>query len=442
MAAKKSGYFKTAWADVRGSKGWALRAVLLGLLQLIPIFGQIVFNGYLLGWIRELAWNIKSPMPKGIFENRDGKLYRQGWYALVIYVVFFILVAILICVGLTLVMAKSSATSSAYYMRRNGFSVTPTFVIGIIVLVVAFILAIVATLFSWSGQLRMSVYDRFGAGFQVGKLKNMIRADFGGIMRIFLMCLIMMVISLAIVGLIFFILASINGNFLHISYALVLAGFGGLNTSIARALMIFFAVSVALCFVLYVFTSVANMIIYRALGYWLAQFDVPSWPSMDEDVAFRKFDTKAARGKGARGKAAKGARGKGVRGKAGKGVCDESDGGARDNGESARGEGESARGVRQKTEKGKEQGAGEHLINGEHPTGEQSAAAQAGVVVAGKELADMQRAKVSKAQQVAMVQESELQARVPVQPSDPKSGIIENPAIEVAALEPTFEEGK
>ncbi len=425
MAAEKSGYFKTAWADVRSSKGWAVRSILLGLLQLIPIFGQIVFNGYMLGWARELAWNIKAPMPKSIFENRDGKLYRQGWYALVIYVVFFILVAILLCVGIALLMTRSSVTSSAYYMRRNGFSVTPTMVAGIIVLVVAFVLLIIATLFTWSGQLRMSVYDRFGAGFQMSKLKNMIRADFGGIMRIFLMCVIMTLISLAVVGLVFFILILINKNFLYLSYALIATGLSGLNTTIARAVMIFFAVSILLSFVLYTFMSFANMIVYRALGYWLAQFDVPSWPSMNEDVAFRKFKTKDAPKK-AKHK-------------------------AKNNGEHHVDLQNNAGGA-------SEQNNGEHPVastsnngehpvastsnNGEHPTSKQATTTHSQVVVAGKELANMQRERASKAQQVAMIQEGQLQEQMPVQPSDPKTGLIENPSIEVDVLEPIFDKNE
>ena len=70
-------YFRTAWDDLRQSPGWFGKIVLLALLNLIPIFGQIVSLGYLYGWAREIAWNVHEPLPEHIFGNEDGKLYRR-----------------------------------------------------------------------------------------------------------------------------------------------------------------------------------------------------------------------------------------------------------------------------------------------------------------------------------------------------------------------------
>ena len=43
-------YLSTAWNDIRQSPGWLAKALLLGLVACIPIFGWIVVYGYLYGW--------------------------------------------------------------------------------------------------------------------------------------------------------------------------------------------------------------------------------------------------------------------------------------------------------------------------------------------------------------------------------------------------------
>ena len=42
----QKGYFKAAWNDIKQSEGWLGKMFLLGLLSLIPIFGQVVLFGY------------------------------------------------------------------------------------------------------------------------------------------------------------------------------------------------------------------------------------------------------------------------------------------------------------------------------------------------------------------------------------------------------------
>ena len=74
----QKGYFKAAWNDIKQSEGWLGKMFLLGLLSLIPIFGQVVLLGYAYGWLRDIAWGVETPLPPRIFGNEDGQLYRRG----------------------------------------------------------------------------------------------------------------------------------------------------------------------------------------------------------------------------------------------------------------------------------------------------------------------------------------------------------------------------
>lgn len=84
----EKGYFAAAWGDVAKSPGWASVVLRLGLLCLIPIFGVVVMYGYLFSWARDIAWNVHRPLPRKIFANEDGSLYKRGFFIFVVALVF------------------------------------------------------------------------------------------------------------------------------------------------------------------------------------------------------------------------------------------------------------------------------------------------------------------------------------------------------------------
>ena len=92
-------YLSTAWNDIRQSPGWLAKALLLGLVACIPIFGWIVVYGYLYGWARDMAWGVHAPLPARIFGNEDGKLYSRGFFVLVIAFVFSLLPGVIEVIG-------------------------------------------------------------------------------------------------------------------------------------------------------------------------------------------------------------------------------------------------------------------------------------------------------------------------------------------------------
>lgn len=201
----QTGYFNAAWQDIKNSPGWFGKLVLLSLLSLIPIFGWLVVLGYLYGWARDIAWNVHGPLPKRIFGNEDGKLYSRGFFAMVIGFVCMLAPWILEAVW-----GAITGMGTAWSGRGHGglfmFVGLSTMIFSLLIIAASFF----ATLFSWVGSMRMSVYGRLGAGFQFGKVWAMIRHDFSGLLRILGMAIVLAVVIGIVVSILIFVLVLIG----------------------------------------------------------------------------------------------------------------------------------------------------------------------------------------------------------------------------------------
>ena len=196
--------FKTAWSDVTQSPHWVTRILLLVLLSFIPVFGWIVIAGYLWGWARDMAWGVHAPLPERIFENADGTLYSRGFFAAVIAVVCAVVMSVLQSAG-GLISTRSFAGSAFVWGDVHSIyqTVAPLGLVSGLLSLFSFAVlcavSFIVTLFKWVGTMRMSIYGRLSAGFQVSRIWAMIRHDFKGILRILGMWLIVsFVVGIAI----------------------------------------------------------------------------------------------------------------------------------------------------------------------------------------------------------------------------------------------------
>lgn len=269
----QAGYFQTAWNDIKHSDGWLKKFALLGLLQFIPVFGQIVLMGYLYGWARDIAWNIHAPMPAKIFGNEDGKLYSRGFFILVITFVFSLVA------GLVSGIVSGGSTSN------NGIIATISSILGIASLLFALLCGVLA----WVGSMRSAIYGRIGPGFQLKQIWKMVKYDTNGIMRILGMSLLIGVILGIIFSIIFSVVIMAVGAGAMLS---VHGGYGyyGNEAELMMRLLpsmgigtLFFLL---LLYVLFATSSWLNALVARALGYWTRQFDVPSWGGQDAPLPF------------------------------------------------------------------------------------------------------------------------------------------------------------
>ena len=98
----QQGYFSRSWEAFRSTEGWFAKICVLALVAFIPILGPIVVSGYLLGWARDAAWGMDNPLPRKVFGNEDGRLYRRGLFAWIISLVMGLAVFVVVFVCMSL----------------------------------------------------------------------------------------------------------------------------------------------------------------------------------------------------------------------------------------------------------------------------------------------------------------------------------------------------
>lgn len=153
----------------------------------------------------------------------------------------------------------------------------------------------IVTLFKWVGTMRMSIYGRLSAGFQVSRIWAMMRHDFKGILRILGMWLIVsiavgIVIALAISVVIF---AGILCVSFFASTGVHASDASFLPIVVAATLLMLVALAVAL-FAAFLGVMGCALAI-RAVGHWTCQFDVANWRGQDDPMP---FELKGAQTKG------------------------------------------------------------------------------------------------------------------------------------------------
>mgnify|MGYP004521872109 FL=1 len=271
-------YFDSAWNDIKNSPGWFGKLALLALVGMIPIFGWIVVAGYMYGWARSIAWGVHSPMPQHIFGEPDDKPYRRGFYALVILFVIGLIPGFV-----------SGFSETIYDSGVSWGAVYGSLVFDIL----GFALSIVATIFGSICCVRMAIYDRLSAGFQFGRVVSMIRQDTKGAARL----LGLSVVAEIIAGVVIFIAVMIGSfvAFATFGVAFFTASATGAVTSTSGAavasgglILLVVIGCLVLAFVSIMAALFANLLIVRATGYWVYQFDVPQWGKQDDPMPFER----------------------------------------------------------------------------------------------------------------------------------------------------------
>lgn len=274
----EKGYFAAAWGDVTRSPGWASVLLRLGLLCLVPVFGVVVMYGYLFSWARDIAWNVHRPLPKKIFANEDGSLYKRGFFIFVVGLVFSLVPEIVnLFIGMSVGFSFGGTAlygsyvpalfGSMVWLAGNSASVALSFF---------------AALFFWVGAIRVSLYGTLSSGFQIQKIWAMMKHDFIGLLRIVGMAIL---IAVAI---------AFSAIVLALFFALICSGLiwlmsSGSSTSMVAAVLIVL-LGAAFCALLLFASALQNALVFRALGYWTRQFDVSLWSGQDDPMPFECND--------------------------------------------------------------------------------------------------------------------------------------------------------
>lgn len=305
-------YWKTCSKDISSSEGWLKKVMLLGLLNIIPVFGQMTLYGYAYEWAHKAAWGVNTPMPAKIYGREGSKMLRWGWFVIVIAIVFSIIPYIIMQIGSAISTASAgtgmySAYESFYYDNPVSLAGNAAgMMFGGLIQLVGFVALILAALLAMVGAVRMTVYDRLGCGLQFKQIWKMARKDFGGLMRIFGMYLItgliIGVIAFVVVMIIVFFCVAVGaGMFGSTLYEYAYYGSYVSNDSlaaIATVLIGLFVAAFPLMLALYwVFSCMGawqQLLVARAVGYWTAQFEVAKWGKKDDPLPFENAPAASA----------------------------------------------------------------------------------------------------------------------------------------------------
>ena len=284
----RTGYFAAAWRDIKSSPGWLGKLVLLSLIALIPVFGLIVVYGYAYGWARDIAWGARTPLPARIFGNEDGRLYSRGFFALVIGFVCALVPGFVSAMG---GMVSGAGLFGLGWTLHDGSAWLPfglaSGLIGLLLSLVSVALTVLVAVFQWVGTMRMSIYGRLSAGFQIGRIWAMIRHDAGGLIRILGMAVVLFLATGAAIGLLalaFMLVILFAAAFAAVGF--LASPFEAAALSATAGTAAAFGVWALLGIVSVVASVFVSLMVARAVGYWTRGFDVPAWRGQDDPMPF------------------------------------------------------------------------------------------------------------------------------------------------------------
>lgn len=277
-------YFYDSWHDITSSPGWFVIMLKLALVSLIPVFGAIVVYGYLYTWARERAWGINQPMPRRIFENKDGKLYSRGGLIFIISLIVAAITSFILNVDMLASVTRISqmlAYSPQSLSDPNVlFNMLPLYLVPHSSLF-GMVVSVILTIVGWVMSMRVAIYDSFNAGFRLDKVWKMLTHNILGILKVWLMSIIVTVV-VTIVGLV------IAGLIVIIPMAACFAMSGATVNAAVAAILLIIPLLLLAVYVALVLSSIETALVIRALGYWTETFNVPEWGSYADPLPFEK----------------------------------------------------------------------------------------------------------------------------------------------------------
>lgn len=258
---KEPGYLARAWEDLTSDDNWWQVLLVLGLVNCVPIVGQVITMGYLYDWAKEAAWGMHRPLPREV-----GDVKRRAKYGLIWLAITLVWTVPVWIVGRLLGMIPG---------------------IGPVLHFLCVLVLIVAYVVSAAAVLRGLIYERVLPGLQIDRMLKMASKDVPGLARVF--CIGLMTFLVAIVALILvlipaapFIASIVNlGTITAIGIDVIPVLVLGILTVVV-SLFVWLAATVCATVVLALFT--------RAMGFWIGQFEPDKWGAPHDPMPFEQAD--------------------------------------------------------------------------------------------------------------------------------------------------------
>lgn len=270
-----AGYLSRAWDDLTSDENWWQVILVLGLVNCVPVVGQIFTMGYLFDWAKEGAWGMTRPLPREVGDFKRRARYGGIWLA----------VTLVWVVPVWIVSRVLGLIPGVGTLLR---------LLADLVMVAAFVVAQAAT-------LRGVVYERVLPGLQVDRVLRMAGRDVPGLAQVF--CIALLELIVVIVAL---VLVMIPAAPFIISIA-GLAETGVLGVNLVPTLVLGIVTVVTSLFVWIVASVCATAVLalfVRGIGLWMRQFEPARWGSPHEPMPFEKEQAAPARPEGAEGQEA------------------------------------------------------------------------------------------------------------------------------------------
>lgn len=262
---QKDRYFSRAWAMLTQEKGWWKPVALCALASLVPIVGPLAVFGYCLEWARRVAWGSTEAPSRHV---KVGQLIKSGWRGAVVFLGWNIVAAFV----------------GGILGNLPWVGELLSFAWGVFMIFVGMLVMVAA--------VRATVYQNFKAGYRAPTLWQMGSHDPWGLLRVWLLRLVVGVI-VVVVALFLFVPAAIGsiGFFMDLG-DYVSGGYGYYMTEAEEARLALevvgylfqqFGPAILITAVLALVSGVfVNLLSYCGVALWLRQFNVPTW-GRDED---------------------------------------------------------------------------------------------------------------------------------------------------------------
>lgn len=258
-------YFGQSWALLRHDKGWIKPVLVMACALFVPIVGMLGVSGYAYEWARLTAWGVDSaPKQK---EVQIGECIKSGWRGFVVALGYGVCLVIMMSVLMALLSFMAPLVQLAL-----------TTVGGVVIAI---------------ASLRAIIYQRIGAGYQVGRVWELIKGDsrgFGKLILIFFLVYLVVSIITGILTAILFV-----PIFVRLAYEYRGYSSSGLNsvdeyaaTRMASDLFSSLAAIAPLIIILIFLAMILSVIVmlleYTSVALWMRQFNVPSWGASEDPL--------------------------------------------------------------------------------------------------------------------------------------------------------------
>ncbi|QUC03470.1 DUF4013 domain-containing protein [Atopobium sp. oral taxon 416] len=268
MAYTRDRYITRSWEMLSHDKGWYKPLLVIPLALVVPVVGYLGVQGYRFEWARLTAWGLDT-YPK---QERVscGKCIRSGWRVFVAGLGYF-LVALLI--GMFIFPDNPKTTPGLFELALAAIWVTIECV----------------------ACLRAVIYQRFSAGYQINRVWDMLKHDFGNLLVIAGFYFLGHVMAMGVGTLLALSIAA--SNLSSIGYALMGLMSGTYPGAILRMLLSVTSLAPGLILAAYAYgllDNVIRMVSINAVGLWMRQFEVANWKGSGDPLPTAAADKKQA----------------------------------------------------------------------------------------------------------------------------------------------------